>query len=387
MTDAATSELQPFRVDVPDAVLADLRDRLDRTRWPDQIPGSGWSYGTDRAYLQELCEYWRTSFDWRAQEARFNRWPHFLTHLDGQQVHFIHARSPEPDAMPLLITHGWPGSVSEFLDVIGPLSDPRAHGGDPADAFHVVAPSIPGYAWSGPTTEPGWDVRRVAEAWAALMARLGYDRYGAQGGDWGSMISTQLGVVDAEHLAGIHVNMLLAFPPDPSQITLTDEEAADVAAAMTFLQTGAAYQEIQGKNPQTLGYGLTDSPAGLAGWIAEKFHHWTHHPDGDLETAVTRDQVLTNITVYWVTNTINSSIRLYCESQRSGRFGPTGERVEVPTGAAVFPGEIFRIPKAYGETAFNLTRYTRFDRGGHFAALEEPDLLIDDVRAFFRTVR
>lgn len=387
MTSGATSDLQPFRVEVPDAVLDDLRERLARTRWPDQIPDSGWSYGTDRAYLQDLCEYWRTTFDWRAQEARFNRWPHFLTSIDGQQVHFIHARSPEPDALPLLITHGWPGSVSEFLDIIGPLSDPRAHGGDPADAFHVVAPSIPGYAWSGPTTEPGWDVRRVAQAWATLMARLGYTRYGAQGGDWGSMISTQVGLVDPEHLAGIHVNMLLAFPPDPSQITLTDEEAADVAAAMTFLQTGAAYQEIQGKNPQTLGYGLTDSPAGLAGWIAEKFHHWTHHPDGDLETAVTRDQLLTNLTVYWVTNTINSSIRLYCESQRSGRFGPSGERVEVPTGAAVFPSEIFRIPRAYGETAFNLVHYSRFDRGGHFAALEEPDLLVDDVRAFFRGLR
>jgi pimeloyl-ACP methyl ester carboxylesterase len=201
------------------------------------------------------------------------------------------------------------------------------------------------------------------------------------------MISTQLGVVDAPHLAGIHVNMLLAFPPDPSGITLTDEEAADVAAAVNFLSTGAAYQEIQGKNPQTLGYGLTDSPAGLAGWITEKFHHWTHHPDGDVETAVTRDQMLTNITVYWVTNTINSSIRLYCESQRSGRFGPVGEKVEVPMGAAVFPGEIFRSPKPYADAVFNVARYTRFDRGGHFAALEEPDLLIDDVRAFFQPLR
>jgi microsomal epoxide hydrolase len=285
------------------------------------------------------------------------------------------------------MTHGWPGSVSEFLDIIGPLTDPRSHGGDPADAFHVVAPSIPGYAWSGPTTEPGWDVRRVAEAWATLMARLGYERYGAQGGDWGSIISSQLGLVDPAHLIGLHLNMLIAFPPDPTAITLTDEEAADVAGVMTFLQTGTAYQEIQGKNPQTLGYGLTDSPAGLAGWIAEKFHHWTHHPDGDLETAVTRDQLLTNITVYWVTNTINSSIRLYCESQRSGRFGPAGEKVEVPTAAAIFPGEIFRTPKPYAETGYNLVRYNRFDRGGHFAALEEPDLLIDDVRAFFRELR
>lgn len=382
-----SEEIRDLRIEVDESVLEDLRDRLARTRWPDEIPGNNWSYGTDLAYLQELCEYWRTEFDWRAQEARFNRWPHHLTEIDGTQVHFIHARSPEPDALPLLITHGWPGSVSEFLDIIDPLRDPAAHGGDPADAFHVIAPSIPGYGWSGPTQEPGWDVRRVAEAWKVLMARLGYDYYGAQGGDWGAIISSQLGLVDRAHLAGLHLNMLIAFPPDPGAIELSEQEQADVMAVMTFLGTGTAYQEIQGKNPQTLGYGLTDSPAGLAGWIVEKFHHWTHHPDGDLETALSRDQILTNITTYWVTNTINSSVRLYCESQRSGRFGPAGEFIEVPTAAAVFPGEIFRIPEAYAKTAYNIARYTRFDRGGHFAALEEPDLLIEDVRAFFRDRR
>jgi microsomal epoxide hydrolase len=380
------SELTPFQVDVPEAVLDDLRDRLARTRWPDQIPGSGWGYGTDLGYLRDLCETWRTSFDWRAQEKRFNQWPHFLTEIGGQQVHFIHARSPEPDALPLLITHGWPGSVSEFLDVIGPLSDPRAHGGDPADAFHVVCPSIPGYGWSGPTREPGWDVRRVSETWKQLMAGLGYERYGAQGGDWGAIISSDLGLVDAEHLAGIHLNMLIAFPPAGDTTELTEQEQADVAALQEFLQTGTAYQEIHGKNPQTLGYGLTDSPAGLAGWIVEKFYAWTDN-GGSPDDAVTRDQLLTNLTVYWVTSTINSSVRLYCESQRSGRFGPMSQRVEVPTAAAVFPKEIFRTPKAWAEAAFDLRRYTRFDRGGHFAALEEPDLLIGDVRAFFRDVR
>ena len=265
-------------------------------------------------------------FDWRAQEDRFNRWPHFLTDIDGQQIHFIHARSDNPDALPLIITHGWPGSVAEFLDVIEPLRE----------NFHVVVPSLPGYGWSGPTTEPGWDVQRVAETWAELMARLGYDRYGAQGGDWGAMVSARLAAIDAEHVVGLHCNMLLAFPDDASGIALTDAEIADLAAAGEFMTTGAAYQEIQGKNPQTLGYGLTDSPAGLAGWIVEKFLVWTDN-NGSPEDAVTRDQILTNLTVYWVTKTINSSIRLYCESQRTGRFGPTGEYVTVPTAAAVFP--------------------------------------------------
>lgn len=381
-----SDEIRPFRVEVPDAVLDDLRDRLARTRWPDQIPGSGWDYGTDLAYLQDLCATWRDDFDWRAQEERFNRWPHFLTEIDGQQVHFIHARSPEPDALPLVITHGWPGSVSEFLDVIEPLRDPASHGGDPRDAFHVVCPSLPGYGWSGPTTEPGWDVRRVAEAWRTLMARLGYERYGAQGGDWGAMVSAQLALVDPEHVCGLHSNMLLSFPADASGIELDEQEMADLAAVGEFMQEGTAYQEIQGKNPQTLGYGLTDSPAGLAGWIVEKFWAWTDH-DGDVEQAVSREQILTNLTVYWVTRTINSSIRLYCESLRSGRFGPTSEYVKVPTAAAVFPREIFRIPRGYAERGFNLVRYTRFDRGGHFAALEEPDLLVEDVRAFFREVR
>ncbi len=381
-----TDELVPFRVEVPHDVLDDLRDRLARTRWPDQIPDTPWDYGTDLEYLKSLCATWQRDFDWRAQEDRFNRWPHFLTEIDGTQVHFIHARSPEPDAFPLIITHGWPGSVSEFLDVIDPLCDPRAHGGDPNDAFHVVCPSIPGYGWSGPTREPGWDVLRVAEAWKTLMARLGYERYGAQGGDWGAMISSTLARVDEEHVGGLHSNMLLAFPANAADIALDERDRADLASAGEFMQRGSAYQEIQGKNPQTLGYGLTDSPAGLAGWIVEKFWAWTDN-DGNPEDAVTRDQILTNLTVYWVTQTINSSVRLYCESRRTNRFGPMGEYVNVPTAAAVFPKEMYRIPEAYAATAFNLKRYTRFDRGGHFAALEEPDLLIDDIRAFFREVR
>jgi microsomal epoxide hydrolase len=378
-----SDEIRDFQIDVPEAVLEDLRARLQATHWPDEIADQGWTYGASLAYVRDLCDTWATKFDWRAQEAKFNRWPNHLTDIDGQQVHFIHARSPEPNAFPLIITHGWPGSVSEFLDVIEPLRDPSGHGGDPADAFHVVVPSIPGYGWSGPTTTPGWDVRRVAGAWAVLMARLGYDRYGAQGGDWGSMISSQLAVVDPDHVAGLHVNMVIGMPGEGE---LTAEEQADLDDTSKFMNDGGAYQQIQGKNPQTLGYGLTDSPAGLAGWISEKFHHWTHHPDGDLETAVTRDQILTNLSVYWVTKTINSSVRLYFESQRSGRFPPF-EPVSVATGCAIFPGELVKMPEAWARNLYNVTRYTRFDRGGHFAALEEPDLFVDDVRAFFRTVR
>jgi microsomal epoxide hydrolase len=371
-----SDDITPFRIDIPDAVLDDLRERLARTRWPDQIPNSGWDYGTDLAYLKDLCETWQHKFDWSAQEDRFNRWPHFLTNIDGQQIHFIHARSDDNDALPLIITHGWPGSVSEFLDIIEPL---RAQ-------FHVVAPSLPGYGWSGPTVEPGWDAARVSQAWKTLMARLGYARYGAQGGDWGAMISMRLAAIDPEHCIGLHSNMLLAFPEDASGIELSEEELADLAAAGEFMKRGAAYQEIQGKNPQTLGYGLTDSPAGLAGWIVEKFFHWTDN-NGNPEDAVTRDQILTNLTVYWVTKTINSSVRLYCESQRGQNFGPQDAYVSVPTAAAVFPKEIFRIPRAYAESRFNVVRYTRFDRGGHFAALEEPDLLVQDVKEFFADLR
>jgi pimeloyl-ACP methyl ester carboxylesterase len=379
MTDTG---VEPFTIDIPDMVLDDLHRRLANTRWPDEIEGSDWSYGTDLAYLQRLCESWQ-QFDWRAVEARINAWPQIITTIDGQRVHAIHAPSPEPDALPLVITHGWPGSIVEFLEVIEPLRDPRRHGGDPADAFHIVAPSIPGYGFSGPTHSPGWDVRRVAEAWKVLMARLGYDRYGAQGGDWGSMISSQLAVVDREHVAGIHINMVLGIPDDTA---LTPAEQAVMGRTGDFMANGSAYQQIQGKNPQTLAYGLTDSAAGLAGWITEKFHHWTHHPEGDLETAVGREQLLANLTLYWVTGTINSSTRLYYESQRSGRFPPV-DRVEVPTGCAVFPGEIITMPEAWARNLYNVTRYTTFDRGGHFAAMEEPDLFVDDVRAFFRTVR
>jgi len=380
---------EKFEIAVSEDELTDLRERLSRTRWPDQIPGSEWGYGTDLAYLQELCEYWREKFDWRRQEALLNQHDHFRTEIDGQPLHFLHARSKVEGALPLLITHGWPGSVFEFYKILGPLTDPEAYGGSAQDAFHVVCPSMPGYGWSGPTRATGWDVRRVAEIEAKLMARLGYARYGAQGGDWGAMVTTQLGLLDRDHLAGIHLNMVVAGPPagvdDPMQ-GVTPEELPALGAMGEFQKNETGYQRIQGTKPQTLGTGLNDSPAGLASWIVEKFRTWSDC-DGDVERRFSKDELLTNIMIYWTTQTINSSVRLYCESMRSGLFGAARERVEVPTGCAIFPKEIIRPPRRWAEAAFNVQRWTLFPSGGHFAALEEPEALVGDVRAFFRELR
>lgn len=382
------SDIRPFTISVPEADLVDLRDRLARTRWPDQIPQSGWDYGTDKATLQELCEYWRSGYDWRRWEALLNSFPQFLTEIGGQRVHFLHVRSPHAGALPLVITHGWPGSVFEFYKIIGPLADPTAHGGDAADAFHVVCPSMPGYGWSGPTTTPGWDIRKVAETIAALMAALGYGRYGAQGGDWGAIATAQLGLVDPDHLAGIHMNMVVARAPDPANPTdgVTPDEMAGLGAMAHFQEYETGYQRIQGTKPQTLAYGLHDSPAGLAGWLLEKFRTWSDC-DGDVYRRFTRDELLTNLMIYWTTGTIGSSVRLYCETTRARRMGSPGERVNVPTGCAIFPKELFQPPRKWAESAFNVTHWTRMPSGGHFAALEEPALLVDDVRAFFRTLR
>ena len=382
------SAIEPFEIRVPDAVLDDLRERLARTRFPDQIPGSDWDYGTDGAYLEELCSYWRDKFDWRAQEARLNRFPQFTTEIDGQRIHFIHRRSPVEGALPLVLTHGWPGSVMEFAGIIDVLADPEAHGGRAEDAFHVICPSLPGYAWSGPTRERGWDVRRVAEAWAVLMERLGYARYGAQGGDWGSVVTTQLALVDAAHLCGIHLNMVVAGPPQGVENPLeglAPEEAQGLADMAEFQKHETGYQQIQGTKPQTLGVGLSDSPAGLAAWIVEKFRTWSDC-GGDVESRFSRDDLLANITIYWVTQTINSSTRLYYETMKSGRWG-LADYVAVPTGCAIFPREIIRPPRRWAEACFNVVHWQSYDRGGHFAALEEPALLLEDVRSFFRPLR
>jgi epoxide hydrolase len=377
----------PFRIEVPDAVLDDLRARLGKTRYSVPVDGAGWDYGMDRAYLEELCGYWAGDYDWRRHETALNAYEQFTTEIDGERVHFLHVRSPVEGALPLLVTHGWPGSVAEFLKVLGPLTDPAAHGGDTADAFHVVAPSLPGYAFSGPTRQPGWDSRRVAAAWAALMAGLGYDHYGAQGGDWGALVSTQLALVDPTHCAGLHLNMVVAGPPPGDDMSgLTEAEALGLADMANYMEHESGYAKIQQTRPQTVGYGLDDSPAGLAAWIVEKFWAWSDC-NGDIEHSFTKDELLTNVMLYWVTRTAASSARLYYETTKTGRFGPGSERVEVPTGCAVFPRELFRPPRSWAEHSFNVVHWTEMPRGGHFAAMEEPELLIDDVRAFFRELR
>jgi pimeloyl-ACP methyl ester carboxylesterase len=379
--------VRPFTIAVPDAVIDDLRDRLARTRWPDQIPGSGWDYGTDLDTLQQLCEYWRTEYDWRAAERELNQWPQFTTEIDDIHLHFLHVRSPHAGAIPLCITHGWPGSVAEFTEIIGRLTDPTAHGGDAADAFHVIAPSMPGYGFSGPTTITGVDIRRVAATNAALMARLGYERYGAQGGDWGGIATAHLGQLDAEHLLGIHVNMAVPRPPEGDPMAgVQPDEVQGLVDMAHFRDHETGYQRIQGTKPQTLAYGLTDSPAGLAGWILEKFRTWSDC-DGDVIGRFGWDRLLTNITIYWVTGTINSSMRLYCESTRSGGLGAIEGRVEVPTAIAMFPHELYRPPRAWCEQVYDVQQFTHMPSGGHFAAMEEPDLLVDDIRRFFRRFR
>jgi epoxide hydrolase len=375
--------VRPFRIDVPQADVDDLRDRLARTRWPDQLPGVGWDYGIALDDVRELAGYWATSYDWRVHERRLNSFPQFTTEIDGQTVHFLHVRSADEGALPLIMTHGWPGSVVEFMEVIGPLTDPRAHGGDPGDAFHMVVPSIPGFGFSGPTRDRGWNVTRVARAWDSLMGRLGYQRYGAQGGDWGSSISRELGVLLPTRVIGVHLNMLSPYVAAGSEpADLDDRDRERVERLRRFRLTGSGYGAIQATRPQTVGYGLTDSPAGQLAWIAEKFGEWT---DGGLG-AVDRDQLLTNISVYWLTRTAGSSARLYYEAARSRAFGPPVPST-APTGVAVFPAEIAPPVRRVAEQSNHIVHWSEFDRGGHFAAMEEPDLLVGDVRAFFRQFR
>ncbi len=380
--------VEPFRINVPADVLADLRERLTRTRFPDEVPNSAWDYGTNLAYMRELVAYWKDRYDWRAAEAQLNAFPQYRATVDALKIHFIHVRGVGRHPFPLVITHGWPGSVAEFVGVIGPLTDPARYGGEPADAFDVVIPSMPGYGFSDHPTEPGMDPERIAALWAQLMNGLGYTRFGAQGGDWGAMVSTYLGYRHPTQVAGIHLNMVIAFPPDPNNPAdgLTQDELIPLMEAQRFLNEETGYQRIQGTKPQTLSYALNDSPAGLAAWIVEKFRTWSDC-NGDVERRFTKDQLLTNIMLYWVPETANSSCRLYCETMRAGKFPPTGFRVEVPTGCALFPREIIRPPRAWVERLYNVTRWTAMPMGGHFAALEEPQLLVEDIRAFFRPLR
>ncbi len=378
--------MQEFTIHVEDSVLSDLQSRLERTRLPDQIPGSGWDYGSDRAYMDELLDYWRTEYDWRKHEAALNSLPHFKTEIDGIEMHFVHVRSNEPGAMPLVITHGWPGSVYEFMDVIGPLTDPVAHGREATDAFHVVLPSMPGYGFSGPSHKRGMSVDAVAAVIAKLMAKLGYDRYGAQGGDWGSGVSSWLARDNPESLIGIHLNMVGGGPPegmpDP-EAGIPEWELKRHRERADWWRGENAYGNIQGTKPLTLAYGLNDSPAGLAAWIVEKFRAWSDC-DGDVGSRFTKDQLLTNIMLYWATQSMPSAVRLYYESRRSGR---KQGRVEAPTAVAVFPGEIFFSPRKWVEARYKVVRWTEMPRGGHFAAMEEPELYLDDVTQFFRGLR
>jgi epoxide hydrolase len=382
-------EIRPFRIDIPQADLDDLRDRLARTRWPDELPGVGWTRGVPLGYLKELAWYWADGYDWPKQEARLNEFPQFTTTIDGQNIHFLHVRSPEPDALPLILTHGWPGSIVEFLNVIGPLTDPRAHRGDPADAFDLVIPSLPGYGLSGPTHQIGWTTDRVATAWAELMARLGYQRYGAQGGDWGAFVAPQLGRIDPDHLVGVHLNAatfgFIPFGPvDPEELaSFTDAERARLERLNTSTAgPGNGYFEVQATRPQTLAYALTDSPVGQLAWIVERFKEWTWAAEVP-EDAVDRDQLLTNVMLYWLTGTARSSAELYYENTHAGFSGQ--QPGTTPTGVAVFAGD-YAI-RRYAERTNHIVHWTEFDRGGHFAAMETPDLLVGDVRSFFRLVR
>jgi pimeloyl-ACP methyl ester carboxylesterase len=387
--ESADEAIRPFHIAIPEANVQDLRDRLGHTRWPDELPGAEWSRGVPLGYLKELAEYWRTTYDWRAWEAKLNEFPQFTTTIDGQTIHFLHVRSPEPAALPLIITHGWPGSVVEFLDVIGPLSDPRAHGGDPADAFHLVIPSLPGYGFSGPTRDAGWTTARTAKAWAELMRRLGYERYGAQGGDWGAFVAPELGRTAPDHVVGVHVNAatfgFIPFGPvDPQELaTFTEAEKLRLERLHRFLTDGNAYFQIQATRPQTLAYALTDSPVGQLAWIVEKFKEWTY-PAADMpESAISRDRMLTDVMLYWLTGTAGSSARLYFENAHGSNWGQ--QPSSTPIGVAVFAEDV--AIRRYAERGNNIVHWSEFERGGHFAAMEAPDLLVGDVCAFFRPLR
>ncbi|MDT7578278.1 MAG: epoxide hydrolase [Pseudonocardiales bacterium] len=383
-------EVEPFRIEIPDAELVDLAERLARTRWPEAETVADWSQGVPSAYLRELCRYWEKEYDWRSTEARLNTFPQFRTTLDGLGIHFLHVRSPHPDALPLVLTHGWPGSILEFVKVIGPLTDPTRYGGRAADAFHVVCPSLPGYGFSDRPTDRGWTVARVAGAWVQLMARLGYGRYGAQGSDWGTTVTTLIGQQDPEHVTGIHVTPPLVAPDPATFGDLTPAERAAIAAMERGQESGDGYSLEQSTRPQTIGYGLVDSPALLCAWIVEKFQAWTDC-DGHPENVLRRDEMLDNIMVYWLPRTGASAARLYWESFRDvQRIFTEGSAdvVSVPTGCSVFPHENPRPSRRWAERRFTDIRYwNEPERGGHFAAFEQPDLFVGELRASFRVLR
>lgn len=376
--------VKPFECRVPQSAIEDLWLRLSRTRWPDDAPGADPQYGAASGFVQDMLEHWRAYFDWRTQEERINRVPQFVSNIDGQNIHFFHVRSNHPRALPLILTHGWPSSSVEFLDLIGPLTDPASHGGDAADAFDVVIPSIPGYAFSGPTGDSGWNSARVARAWTLLMHRLGYRRYGAHGGDLGSLVSHEMAILEPPGLVGVHLLELFAMASgDPRELEgLSDFEHEGLEMTKRF-QSLAGYQQIQKTRPQTLAYALADSPAGQLAWSSELFTGFGG-VFGNPNTA-DRDRFLTHVSLYWFTNTAASSSRMYYEDAKSGT-GYREVKNVTPTGVAVFPGN-FRSIRRFAERANNIVHWSQFDRGGHFAAMDAPDLLVGDLRTFFRRFR
>ncbi len=372
-----------FNLAIPEAELDDLKARLAATRWPDEETPDDWSQGIPLAYMKEICTYWLTDYDWRRCEQMLNDHSQFKTEIDGVDIHFLHVRSPEPDAVPLLLTHGWPGSVLEFMKVIGPLSDPVAHGGKASDAFHIIAPSLPGFGFSGKPTTPGWKVEKIGDAWAKLMARLGYESYFAQGGDWGSMITRMIGAHDGDHCKAIHLNMVSARPhmEDPKNPTSREQEALD--GLKHYQDWDSGYSKQQGTRPQTLGYGLVDSPIGQAAWIIEKFWSWMDC-NGRPENVLSKDELLDNVMLYWLPGTGASSGRIYWES--FGKASP--HQIDIPVGCSIFPKVIFRPPRHWAEQDIkNIIHWNELDSGGHFAAMEKPEVFVDELRTCFGKVR
>jgi pimeloyl-ACP methyl ester carboxylesterase len=383
-------QIVPFRIETPAAKLDDLRTRLRRTRWPDSETVGDWSQGVPLGFLQELCRYWAEDYNWPERERRLNALPQFRTEIDGLGIHFVHVRSPHPDALPLVLTHGWPGSIAEFAKVIGPLTDPVGHGGEPGDAFHVICPALPGYGFSDKPATPGWGIERIASTWVTLMERLGYPRFAAQGSDWGTSVTTCIGQQAPGKVVGLHLVPPLA-PPDPATFDdLTGRERAALESLRRSAETGSGYSAEHATRPQTIGYALTDSPAALAAWIIEKFWSWTDH-DADLETALSRDELLDNLMLYWLPGTGASAARLYWES--FGRVnewisGTVTDTVSVPVGCSIFPKELQRPSRRWTERRFTDIRYwNEPERGGHFAAFEQPALFVEEVRACFRALR
>jgi pimeloyl-ACP methyl ester carboxylesterase len=381
------AQLQAFTLSVPDQAIADLRDRLARTRFPDQAPGEPWAYGTDVGYLQKLLEYWRNDFDWRVEEARLNAFPQYKVPLSGIDLHFLHVPGKGPAPWPLLLLHGWPGSVFEFLELIPRLTDPTRFGGDPTDAFTVVAPSLPGYGLSFASGQARFGIEEIADCVAQLMTVLGYARFGVQGGDWGAFVASRLGYAHPAKLSGIHLNLLTVRRDQQAVADPTAEEKRYLDELALWLKEETGYQWIQGTRPQTLAFALTDSPAGLAAWIIEKFRTWSDC-GGDVESAIARDRMPANVSLYWFTGAIGSSFWPYYARMHRPWPIPEGGTVDVPTGYACFPGEILHPPRSLAERTYSdLRRWSVMPRGGHFAALEQPELLADEVREFFRPLR